>query len=705
MAELSKQDYILRLSAQSHHTNHYVATLDELSYFESFGFVFPYKITMGVVFLCSDPLCPVRPIKQIGQNEGSADLVQVSNLINFNSAWAQFVQHCGGRPVVWPGLTPLFLQWSRAFPGARVIKIGEEPWITIQDYEPRGNSAKGVRAARNQALKAGCVVNEWTYSDILNHPEKREAIEQIHKAWQESTWVHVTGLFMSSRPLAEISGRRYFVCLSGQNVEAVLLATPIIPGETFYLEDIFLKPNAVNGVTEVLILEAIKALSASGIKDVSLGVVTFRKVSVFGNETHKGLKSRLNSAARSAIQIFYNSEGIDLSRKRFRPTYWESTYLAVFDNSNWRLLSYIRFCYFMIAFVFALSPRLQYNFFSNLRLAKLRKILVFFLVGLFAEIHSNNVQAQITPTSYHIVGLFNTFVPGGGQVLAGNYGLAITQATLEIGTFLVGYSVSSQHTLTLDGVPERIPRHHSRKNKSLKTDNALDIRNALWADWTQEFGIKYHFVNVFEAYRDAAKLENVQTEIDSTSISDLFLAPYDPKFILNGWVLAPLFLSAGMIYWDYKQTLSAGLPRTRHFNDASNDFYALTYVGMFPIGSAAPEEMFFRGYLQNELFYLVPSPFFSIPVSAAIFGLLHEADSRPIATVGGLIFGTLTYFDNNLLSRAIAFHFWVDVLSGIESYLLFMKAQSKLDSNQRGSNSPVRVAPVQIPLFDFQFNL
>ena len=54
--------------------------------------------------------------------------------------------------------------------------------------------------------------------------------------------------------------------------------------------------------------------------------------------------------------------------------------------------------------------------------------------------------------------------------------------------------------------------------------------------------MKYHMVNVFNFYREAARkrseMDSVNDRIDQTSTMDLFFAPYRPDVLLNPWVFA-----------------------------------------------------------------------------------------------------------------------------------------------------------------------
>src|SRR5207249_1655541 len=122
----------------------------------------------------------------------------------------------------------------------------------------------------------------------------------------------------------------------------------------------------------------------------------------------------------------------------------------------------------------------------------------------------------------------------------------------ETGTFLWGYHNSKKSPMTLDGVTEDMPsssnyistshkkvvfcRHHVGGNPNNPCDlwgatnlntaanlsfGDVSITKSLYADLLQELGIKYHFVNVYNAYREAGA-----PNTDKSSTLDLFLAPF-----------------------------------------------------------------------------------------------------------------------------------------------------------------------------------
>ena len=284
------------------------------------------------------------------------------------------------------------------------------------------------------------------------------------------------------------------------------------------------------------------------------------------------------------------------------------------------------------------------------------------------------------PPTDHLVGWLNTFVPGSGQCLLGNCLLGVGQATLEVSSFWVGYHLSRRTPLTLDGAPERIPRY--RSNRVYTAD--VNIDKGLEADLLQEFGIKFHMVNTYNAYRQAALNPHLSSSeigqgIDQTTTGELFLAPFKSDNLTQPWVYVPLGISIGAILVDYfSSSRSLGAATIPRLATSSNILYGATYGALIPLGSGAPEEMFYRGFFQNEMYRLAPSPYIAIPLSTLAYTFSHEAGiDRVSAAITGTYLGYLTYRNHGQLSQGIAFHFWADIVSGLESFLLLTKAESR----------------------------
>ena len=341
--------------------------------------------------------------------------------------------------------------------------------------------------------------------------------------------------------------------------------------------------------------------------------------------------------------------------------------------------------------------------FNFSRIAVFWKVL--FVFGLGAGPVSNAMASD-----YHFVGWVNAFVPGGGQLLLGNYGLSAIQAVTEISTFGVGFAISARYPMTIDGVPEDYPGVTKTSIKKTRTTyvcpagklNPLtrkcsvapvpeqsvtsstayspdpqDLRRPVSAAFLQEVGLKYHMVNVFDSYRIAAKQQGKLDEgqgIDDREPLDFFKDPFRAENVFDPWVYVPLIGAAVLVGLDYGSSLrsSNGIQKLTPLTD---EFVGFNQIVLYPFGSGAPEEMFYRGFIQNEARGLVDSGWFSIAASSLAFAFSHSPDGRLGAGLTGAYLGYLAHANHGRLGKGISLHFWSVFLLGIESFLLTMNTQ------------------------------
>lgn len=297
-----------RLPEWASHTNHPVVLISPHRFFQAEqGAIFPFHRALGCVSITCDPLM-----------EGGACSSE-----ELDAALAHFDEEFVKDAAVFAGVGAAVAE-GLAQRGYSVLKMGEEPWVDLANFEPKGNRGKGIRAARNQALRAGCVAEEWSEARFR---AEREAVDLVYREWRGLSMISLEGGVLSTCPFAEIPGRRYFVALRGERLEAVLIATPLKPGESYYLEDLVYRRKGVRGVQELLTLAAMEHLHDSGAKQASLGLVLLRKLERSSISTFdpRSLTTRLLSLGIASV---YNAQGQDLFRKRFAIDRWEGSYLA-----------------------------------------------------------------------------------------------------------------------------------------------------------------------------------------------------------------------------------------------------------------------------------------------------------------------------------------------------------------------------------------
>jgi hypothetical protein len=296
-------------------SSHFVWYLANLKFYRTAnGFIFGFTEIGGVTLFALEPLIP----------DGTP---------SFTEAWDEIVRELKPRISAFVSVYQPFLASLREV-DFQYIRIGSEPWVKLTEWMPTGNSGRGVRSAKNFAIKAGLTVEEWPSGELEKSSEKRETIQAVYRDWAEPHWLNLSGFTLSTDPFQKMSDRRYFILRSPRRIEGYGVATPVPKTNSYYLEDMILRRDAPKGAGELLTLEVMSALNTSGAFEASLGVVPSPLPKTERNLDIPPLFRFLLVTVPAQLKFFYNLEGMELYRKRFKPHRWADVYFAVRNHSR-----------------------------------------------------------------------------------------------------------------------------------------------------------------------------------------------------------------------------------------------------------------------------------------------------------------------------------------------------------------------------------
>jgi len=209
-----------------------------------------------------------------------------------------------------------------------VLKVGAAPYFDLQNWDPRGNAAKKMRAGVNQAARAGVRVELVSQ---LNESSKFE-ITQLSLDWLESRRAATTfGWLLALDPFAQFERKKLFAARDPSNRMIGLLSVSPIPARNgWYLEDVLRKKDSAAGTSEILVVETLKYLKAEGASLATLGTTPL------ATEGEDKLSSREHQVFSLGLlrlsprfNAFYNFEGLRTFKSKFVPSWWESEYALV----------------------------------------------------------------------------------------------------------------------------------------------------------------------------------------------------------------------------------------------------------------------------------------------------------------------------------------------------------------------------------------
>lgn len=348
MKLVNNEELYNRLKKQAYNSSHYVWLWSDLKFLESSnGWIFGITNELGVNLIALEPLPPLN---------------KESNEESFAHALEDLQSHFQSGPIAFVGIYTPFAKTLSNF-GFSSFQIGKEPWVNLSDIKPTGHAGRKVRVGRNQALKSGLRVEEWNLNEVIKDPAKLSALNEVKQLWEAQSFVSLSG-FLHGMTFESIpQDRKCFVALTKENsVDGILIVTPIVSEKSWYFEDMLIRTSssATRGIGELLTLSAMEALQEIGHEEVSLGIVPMTTIGVceFGEAPPTNFL-KLTKFFQSSLGLFYNAEGMELFRKRFKVVKWDKIYLSVLIDKKSNKPATLQWINVLLSITAAYKPSLQ----------------------------------------------------------------------------------------------------------------------------------------------------------------------------------------------------------------------------------------------------------------------------------------------------------------------------------------------------------
>ncbi len=211
--------------------------------------------------------------------------------------------------------------------GMGLLSVGESGYFKLPDWKPAGDRAKKVRAGVNQARKAGIRVESYN-PNFGDSATTRVEIDSLCRKWLDTREIDALGWLLQLNPFTLSDHKRYFLARDRQGqLQGLLACSPIYARRGWYLEDLIRHPEAERGVSELLVVEALKHLSAEGAQ-----LATLATSPLAGVEPVNDFKivARVLKLIYSHLDMFYHFRSLHRFKSKFAPTFVEKEYLAVY---------------------------------------------------------------------------------------------------------------------------------------------------------------------------------------------------------------------------------------------------------------------------------------------------------------------------------------------------------------------------------------
>ena len=208
--------------------------------------------------------------------------------------------------------------------GYSALKVGEEPWFELSSWRPpAGNRGKNLRWCVNHARREGVVVEEANRDDPALDRELRDLLSK----WEAVVGRPVTRSVLRPSPLDEVQEKKIFVAYREGRLEAFAACSPIYARGGWYLEDVFRAPGAVNGASELLVVEALAGLREAGARSAALGIAPFRGSDEQLDRRARWIGRTLTFAFRY-LDRRYGFASLAGYESKFEPSAWTPRYVA-----------------------------------------------------------------------------------------------------------------------------------------------------------------------------------------------------------------------------------------------------------------------------------------------------------------------------------------------------------------------------------------
>ena len=205
------------------------------------------------------------------------------------------------------------------------VKVGASPYFDLQTWNPRGDSAKKIRAGVNQARRSGVSVE--IVPEGVDEVLKKETAE-LCMHWLGSRRAATTfGWLVALDPFLHSEYKKYFTARVNGRLVGFLAASPIPARRGWYLEDVLREPDAPQGTATLLVVEALAQLKAEGAALATLGTSPLCTDGPVDVPTEHRVVSRALEVASRRLAGFYNFEGLRRFKGKFVPSWWESEYV------------------------------------------------------------------------------------------------------------------------------------------------------------------------------------------------------------------------------------------------------------------------------------------------------------------------------------------------------------------------------------------
>lgn len=202
------------------------------------------------------------------------------------------------------------------------ILLGAQPaWRPAAWPEVLARKAS-LRAQLNRARNKGVAVERWPAERATGHPQLARCLRE----WLATRGLPPLHFLVEPETLSRLHDREVFVAERDGRVVGFLVASPVPRRNGWLVEQTVRGAGAPNGTAELLLSAAVDRMRAAGAEYVTLGLSPLSsRASVVAPPQSWWVRLAL-AWLRAHGKRFYNFDGLDAYKAKFRPEWWEPVY-------------------------------------------------------------------------------------------------------------------------------------------------------------------------------------------------------------------------------------------------------------------------------------------------------------------------------------------------------------------------------------------
>jgi phosphatidylglycerol lysyltransferase len=254
-----------------------------------------------------------------------APICAVSHLADVAAEFEADAAGMGERVVYFGAESRLDALYRGAATHSMVI-LGAQPSWSPERWTSTVQHHASLRAQLHRARNKGVSVKQWPSGVAERHPLLQRCLDE----WLRTRPLPPLHFLIEPDTLGRLGDRKIFVAMREDRPVGFLVASPI-PARRGWLTEQFVRGDgATNGTAELMIDTAIRWMAERGAEYVTLGLAPLSNRTAVSIEVHPAWLRFLFRWTHAHGRRFYNFDGLDAFKAKFRPERWE----PVFAISN-----------------------------------------------------------------------------------------------------------------------------------------------------------------------------------------------------------------------------------------------------------------------------------------------------------------------------------------------------------------------------------